>query len=254
MKKGFALFFVGLAVAALGIASSAEAVTTLDLTAGAGTSGFLNTAFFAWTDLDHNSTGSGVLDPFVRIQANGTEQGYNTDNPPVFNEKTNATDTHSLLLSSVPIVTLNGIQYREFLLDVGEGGGNNFLSLDQIKIWLRPTGGDTTTTLASFGTPLFDLDGNGDNTIKLKGSLNPGNGKGDMFAYIPNSLFGGSDPYVLLYSQFGTNFSSDGSFEEWAVCHTAGGCTGLEIPEPSSLSLLGIGLLGFWKRRRSKKA
>lgn len=247
MKRGFALL-VMLMVA--GLCASAEAAV-LDLTGGG--SGFLNGAFFAWTDLNHNAVGTGVIDPFVRIEGSGnatTEQGYNTDGRPVeFDEKTDF-HTHSILLSSVPIVTLNGIAYREFLLDVNEPGGNkSLISLDKIKIFLNASpsvhgaGG-----LASLGSPLFDLDGIGDNYIKIDASLNAGSGKGDMFAYIPNSLFTGADPYVYLYSQFGTNFASSAGFEEWAICPIPGGCTG--IPEPSSFGLLGIGLLGFWKRRK----
>ena len=248
-----------LLIACFGLAKEAHA-TPLDLTTGG--SGFVNSAFFAWTDLNQTAVGTGIVDPFVRIEGAGnspTEQGYNTDGRPVeFDEKTDF-HTHSLLLSAIPIVTLNGIQYREFLLDINEPGGTKtFLSLDKIQIFLNASpsvhgaGG-----LASLGAPIFNLDigPDGDSVINLKGSLNAGSGKGDMFAYIPSSLFGtDGSQYVYLYSHFGTPFSSDSGFEEWAICHVTGGCTSFTttIPEPSSLGLLGIGLLGLLKRRKKK--
>ena len=232
--------------------ASAQAAV-VDLTAGG--SGFAEGAFFQWTDLNHNAVGTGVIDPFVRIQANGTEQGYNTDGRPVpFDEKTNANDTHSLLFSTVPHVNLNGTDYREFLLDVAEPGNDDttFISLDQLKLWLMDEPDINTTDLSSFGTPLFDL---GENSVLVRGDLNPGNGKGDVLVYIPDELFTGDNPYLYFYSQFG---DSDASFEEWAVCHQVGGCLGgggnnHTVPEPSSLGLLGIGLLGMGKRLISRR-
>ena len=255
MKKSM-FFFLSLAfvIGCLGLAKEAQA-TSVDLTTGG--SGFVDGAFFQWTDLNHSAVGTGVIDPFVRIQANGTEQGYNTDGRPVpFDEKTNANDTHSLLLSAVPVVNLSGINYREFLLDIAEPGGDTtFISLDQLKLWLADDPDINTTDLGFFGTPLFDLDGSEDSSVTLRGDLNPGNGKGDMFLYVPDALFDKQGPqYLYFYSQFG---DSDASFEEWAICHQEGGCLGGGtppngvIPEPSSLGLLGIGLLGFWKRKKT---
>jgi len=234
----------------IGIVQEAQA-TVLDLTTAA-SSGFVNGSFFLQTDLDHSPTGTGLIDPFVRIQHDPTEEGYNTDGRPLPLWPHVHTDlhTHSLLLSSVPIVTISGINYREFLLDIGEPGGSaTFLSLDKLQLFLKNTG-TITGNLASLGVPLYNLDGSGDSYVKLRASLNPGNGKGDMFAYIPDSLLNTGDPYVYLYSQFGTNFSSNGSFEEWSICPQPGGCLAPPIPEPSSLSLLGVGLLGLFKRRR----
>lgn len=225
---------------------SAHAVTVLDLTTAA-SSGFINGAFFLQTDLDHNATGTGVIDPFVRIQRSVSEQGYNTDGRPTFYNEKSDPHTHSIQLKDVPTLTINSIVYREFLLDIDQNNNSPLLSLDELQIFLKNTG-DIKTNLASLGIPIFDLDGAGEAYVKMNYNLNPGNGKGDMFAYIPNSLFTGSDEqYVYLYSQFGLNYASNAGFEEWSIRR------GAPIPEPSSLSLLGVGLLGFFRRKKKTR-
>src|SRR5262245_45624323 len=52
--------------------------TIVDLINGNGP-GTINGAMFEWTDF--SSSGTGNTDPFLRVQADGTEQGYNTSNP-----------------------------------------------------------------------------------------------------------------------------------------------------------------------------
>jgi len=194
----------------------AEALPTLDLTT-LGSSGTVNGAYFE--QVDASSTGTGTVNTFLRMGANGAvERGYNTDGTVEFDTKDDP-HTHSLLLSSVPIVEKNGIFYREFLLDINESGGaKSTLSLDKIEIYLAAAG--NLTGYSNWGTPIFDLDLGGDNWILLDAGLNTGSGSGDIFAYIPNTLFSGGT-YVYLYSEFGESESSkypnNGGFEEWAV-------------------------------------
>jgi hypothetical protein len=213
-------------------------------------SGFINGAFFQ--QINPQSTGTGVIDSFVRLQANGTEQGYNTDARPVqFDEKTDATFTHSLLLSDVPKVTINGTVYRQFLLDINEGNGQNqqLLSLDQLKIFQGATG--DLNNYPNLGDQVYDL-GAG-NFIGLDYSLNSGSGAGDMFAYIPDSFFTSANPYVYLYSHFGSEWGSDGTsdagFEEWAVLKQDTTPPVNDIPGPATLVFAalgcGLGLVGY---------
>ena len=191
----------------------------VDLTT-AGATGTINGAWFY--EAHAAATGSGSIMSFVRIDNNGNapeiEQGYNTDGRPLqYNEMSSATFTHSLLLSNVPVVTLNGTLYREFLLDINQRNNNPLLSLDAIQIY-RASTKDLIGPVAGLGTPVYNLDAGKDNWIKMDYSLNAGSGSGDMFAYIPNSLFGlGAGDYVYLYSMFGTEFPNNAGFEEWAV-------------------------------------
>src|SRR5262245_47570824 len=50
-----------------------------------------------------SSAGTGVISAFLRVQANGTEQGFNTDSSPTLDAK-GGSFTRSLLLTDVPIV------------------------------------------------------------------------------------------------------------------------------------------------------
>jgi len=253
-RLGFGLAAV-FGLLALGGRASADVV---DLTT-AGSSGTINGALFQ--QVSPQSTGTGVIDPFVRLQNKGVEQGYNTDARPVqFDEKTAANFTRSLLLSSVPVVTINGTAYRQFLLDINETGSKTGprLSLDQVQIFQANSG--SLNNYPNLGKEVYNLDAGGNNSVLLNYDLNPGSGAGDMFAYIPDSLFDKSIPYVYLYSHFGSdiaNASSDAGFEEWAVLQ--GTAPVNEVPAPATLIFAclasGLGMAEYTRRRvREKRA
>ena len=56
--------------------------------------------------------------------------------------------------------------------------------------------------VGELGTPIYTM--GAENWIKLNYDLDNGSGSGDMFAYIPNWLFG-DGKYVYLYSKFGVH-------------------------------------------------
>src|SRR3954470_1821463 len=126
---------VGLAALFATLALSGPAVAgTLDLTSGG--SGTFNGAIFTTTTTQ--PTGTGVIDSFLRLQNTGTEQGYNTSARPVeFDQKTDPNFTRDLLLSSVPVVNINGTAYRQFLLDINEqhNTAGHLLSLDKLQLF-----------------------------------------------------------------------------------------------------------------------
>lgn len=171
---------------------------------------------------------AGTYDPFVRLQgasnANGIEQGYNTSARPLqFDERPNIAVTHNLQLSSVPVVTIGGVAYREFLLDVNQKNGAAKLSVEEIRIFTDPRGSlaayqNKTNTFAGQQAK-FNLDAGGDVTIVLNDNVNPDTGYGDMRLLVPASNFTGvaNSDFVYVYSKMGGLHDANGGAEEWAV-------------------------------------
>ena len=242
-------------------ASGAKAETTLDLaTVSPQSDG--TTALFYRTDIQ--PTGTGVIQPFVRIQAKPTESGYNTDGAIEFDTKDHAGQnwTHAITLSDVRVVTINGIEYREFLLDINESTAqtNRFLSMNELEIYTSNTNVLTgfNTATHTFSSPVgnstslvYDMDATGDKLIRMDYSLANGSGSGDMFVYVKSSLFGAGNPYVYLYSKFGNPDGSDAGFEEWA---TRQGPTAVPLPASLWGGLTLLGLMGAAKIRSRRQS
>ena len=209
--------------------------------------------------------GTGVIDPFIRTQitgSGGTEQGYNTDGTAQFQTKDAGGSNwdHSLLLADIPIVTVNGTQYREFMLDVNEsqGGQKYTLSLDELQFFTTSdpaiTGyNDVNNNFGNNAQLAWQLDTNkADNWIKLdncKSDGTCGSGDFDMKALIPDSAFANKKgQYVVLFNRFGDHYQADAGFEEWIAPPGKGGNG--SVPEPLTLALFGLGLFGMTYIRR----
>lgn len=253
------------------VASISSASITLNLTTD-GSFGTINGAIYE--QIDPQTTGTGTIGTFVQIdaQGNATEaHAYNTTVNNVLDNGSSDQFNRSITLADVLIVSVGGLDYRQFLLDINEsrGGGNEFLSLDEIQLFV---GGTANSSVESFtgdvldhdGTLVYQMDAGMDNWVALDSSLNSGSGSGDMFLYVLDSLFdpfGGAD-VVTLYSLFGQQgdvdateaaaagvpageYGTSDGFEEWAV-------PGAVIPEPVSFAVwsLLLGSVGLATARR----
>jgi len=185
-----------------------------------GAEGAANGALFRQTDAQ--PTGSGVIHSFLRVHGSGVEQGHNTDaRPLLLDENKSPTFTRSLALADVPVVRVNNVAYREFLLDINQKSSAPLLSLDELRLYVggRPDlSGYSAATRTLAGLPaVYDMDAGGDVTVKMDYRLNPGSGGGDVTVLIPSAVFAGAGGYVYLYSKFGETWGGNAGFEEWAV-------------------------------------
>jgi hypothetical protein len=224
---------------ALLFATGAQA-TVVDLINGnSGTiTNSYGTAIFDFTQ--PQPTGTGVIQPFLRVQNDPTEQGYNTSGVTPgtpFDDKAGPW-THNLTFADLmtTAVTINGQNYFKLLLDINEpGGSKSTISLDQLQFYTSTQGSLTTTNLSLLGTLRYSFSA-GDQVL-MDASRNNGSGSGDMYAYIPVSAFAGtaSTDFVYMYCAFGNSDPSQGGFEEWALVVNP-------IPEASTFFPI-IGLL-----------
>ena len=133
--------------AGLIVISTLANATVVDLT-GDNNKGRINHAEFDWTD--EQPTGTGDIQSFLRVQADPTEEGYNTSGGTPFDDKSGPW-THDIRVSDLDasIVTIGEIQYYRLLLDVNEPGGEeSLISMDRLEFYTSSVGGQTTTDIS----------------------------------------------------------------------------------------------------------
>ena len=223
--------------------------TVVDLTTSLSATGNINGALFFASD--QQPAGTGFIDPFLRVQASPTEQGYNTDGGFPFDDKNPHNFQHSVLLSSLATFDIAGTSYFKFMLDANQSGqSNQTFTLTQLQLYTANSGSLLPTSLnpngtIALGNLAYNLNpGGGTTNSVLTTAL--GSGKYDAIVYIPVSGFNLNDKYVYLYFAGQGN----GGFEEW----TAATLTA-PIPEASALFPI-VGLLAaifsthFLRRRQ----
>jgi len=219
----------------LGAAANA---TIVDLTTGAGASGAVGDALFFATD--QQPAGTGFIDPFLRVQASPTEQGYNTDGGFPFDDKNPHNFQHSLLLSSLAQFDINGTEYFKFMVDANQSGASNHnFTLTQLQFYTANSGSLLPMSLnpdgtIALGTLAYNMNPGG-GTANSVITTATGSGKYDAIVYVPVSDFNQANKYVYLYFAGIGN----GGFEEWTAA------TGVApIPEVTPASVI-FGFLGL---------
>ena len=235
------LFTTLLLAAASLLTAPAARATVVDLINGnSGTiTNQYGTAIFEFTQ--PQPTGTGYIKPFLRVQADPTEQGYNTSGvtpAAPFDDKAGPW-THDLTFADLmtTAVTINGQNYFKLMVDINEpGGSKSTISLLQLQFYTSSQGSLVTTDLSQLGTLRYYFSP-GDQVL-MDAARNHGSGSGDMFAYIPVSAFAGTalTDFVYMYCMFGNaDYESSGGFEEWTLVVNP-------IPEASTIFPI-IGLL-----------
>ena len=274
IRKGL---FLGAAVLLLGAPAAYAAFPPIDLATTAGTNVLAADGTY-WQQLVQAPTGTGTYDPFLRTQANDTEEAFNTDyrsggggGQAPLDALNDPNYTRSFQLGSLQIVNQdvgNGmLGYYEFTLDINEPNNDPswFLSLDELQIYTvaEATGGSLSSLadVQANGDLKYDLDGAGDQTVYMNHSLTEGSGHDDVRVYIPVSYFSGASAtdYVYFYNKFGEagatydGVESGDGFEEWKALFGENPPPPDDLPEPSTVMLLGTGLLGLAASRIRRK-
>ena len=257
LKAGTALQALGVVMVLLFATTNARAADFDLLTQGNTVT--INGATLVQGD-NGRASGTGIFPAFVRVQAPGTEQGYNTP-ASVFNNTNDDTHNLNVTLSQLGTVTCSFGTCFEFFLDINEsGGGQEFLSMDKLEIRTGTTASPSSTNLDSFSTVKYTMDGPAgtDNTVLMNAFLEEGSGKADVTLLVPTSLFAGlpGSTFLYLYSSFGARggvYDSSDGFEEWSF---RAGSGFVPIPEPSTYALYALGaamlfVSGWWQKRRT---
>src|SRR3954462_2670584 len=148
LGKIFRALAASLALALSAITANAETVDLAHNNTGTITGVPGGTARFDF--MTQQPTGTGVIQPFLRVQNTPNEQGYNTSGGTPFDDKAGPW-THNVKVSDLAATAVNidGVIYFKLLLDANEPGGKKSLvTLDQLQFYTSPVPSKTTVTIS----------------------------------------------------------------------------------------------------------
>ncbi len=204
------------AFAAVTLLLSAEASADITLT-NEGDQGTIDGAiFYAPISTSQLGNSQTFLDMKDGNDAGTLAFGFNTTtgtngSPPA---GTNDTDYQpsipdALLLSDIPIVTIDGVDYREFALAVNQTGGNPTVTLEDLVI--REANDPAVTDITAFNALGLVYDMTSMNAIinDIHGGVNI-----DMLLFVPDSAFDSNFSHVVMFAGFSNG--NDGP-ERWGA-------------------------------------
>ena len=257
IKRNFTAALIAAGMFAVASIAQATVVDLVNNDQGTITNQY-GTAIFQFTQ--PQPTGTGYIDPFLRVQSSPTEEGYNTSGGTPFDDKAGPW-THNITFGDLQAteVTLNGTSYFKILVDLNEpNGAKSTISLTNLQFYTSATGSKTTENIASLGTLRYSMDtAGGDNTVTFDAGRNHGSGSGDAYLYIPTSAFAGVNPndFVYMYVNFGdADMTTAGGFEEFTLVRNL-----TAVPEMSALFpivglIVAVGSTSILRRRRAAQA
>jgi hypothetical protein len=182
------------------------------------------------------------------VDAPTIEFGYNTDQRPFTADNPDiagntAQFCRSIAVNSAAVVTINGVAYHEFVLDLNQTGSQPFISLDDLKVFLgnapnlTGSGAGPVPNFGANATQIYDMQSgpDGASTVLMQDFFT-GSGKAEYFVDIPVADFTlngtmpnlpNTNPFIYLYCHFGaftgtgstgnTTWTAVDGYEEWAV-------------------------------------
>ena len=212
-----------------------DATPDYDLT-GVDSFTVINGAVF--TDAQNVGSGTGGYNTFLAVhdQTGGEvpqdsyEIAFNSNDTNPLNETNDEIDpskTETIRLSDLVQVTVDGVAYYQFRVDLNESNNDVLISLDQFKLFASTDSTIESTTVLFAQRLLYDMDAGGNVDILLK-DVSSGSGTDDYAVLVPVSNFVDANgaplnpttSFIYLYVQMGAaggDYDAEGGFEEWNI-------------------------------------
>ena len=256
MRKVLIVTVIAALAAFTPVAEATELNLTTALTSGSLTGISGGTALFYQQAL---LSGTGRFPAFVQIGGNDdVVSAYNTTVNNVLSNGSSDQFNYAIQVSQLTSITVSGVSYYEFLLDINESntGNDKWLSLDDIVVKTSTVANQSVQGIPAGGTVRWDM--NSADRILLNYDLEAGSGNADMRFLVPTASFAGalSTDFVYLYSAFGgkgvvsgRDWGNSDGFEEWAFRRQTG-----PVPDGGITAfMLGLSMLGLGVVRRFRR-
>ena len=191
---------LGILAALAGTGTPARAVTYVDISAPLSVRSAVVNGAYLFPIQTTTAAGSGIFNPFLQYQQNGSESGINSSTAAstgvnaLLDDKSIPSKTKDITVANLVSYTVSGVGYYSFGLDTNEtnGSGDEYISMDELEVWVRSSALSAPKTYAdlsgSGATKVYDLDQTTDTTVLV----NVSNGAGGSGAAGGNGGQGGT--------------------------------------------------------------